>query len=226
MNTFRRAFALFALSAVLAFSAFSAVPVAIETARAHTAAGSFGCTVSGETVATPSVLTCTAAHGLVDGDQVQVTGIVGTTTDNVTGYAKVTSYSTTTFALYSDAALSAGVTGTGAYSSGGKVSIAKDISALSGAFAVRLQVTGLTAAKNAVLCVQDSADGFVSDIVTLACANVSGPISAGSGVPVSYTWTSYQLPSLRAGVTNGRLRLNVSSIDGSATVTTSLFFEQ
>lgn len=210
--------------ALVALSAFGATPVVLESARAHAAAGNFGCTVTGATVATPSVITCSAAHGLVDGDQIQVTGIVGTTTDNVTGFAKVTGQSASTFALYSDVALSAGVTGTGAYSSGGKVSIAQDISGLSGDFTARLVINGLTAAKNAVVCLQDSADGFVADIVTLACTNVSGAIAAGTAQ--SFTWRKYQVPSLRLGVTNGRLRVNVQQIDGSATVTTSAFIEQ
>lgn len=210
--------------ALVALSAFGATPVVLESTRAHAAAGNFGCTVTGATVATPSVITCAAAHGLLDGDQIQVTGIVGTTTDNVTGFAKVTGQSASTFALYSDSALSAGVTGTGAYSSGGKVSIAQDISGLSGDFTVRVVINGLTAAKNAVVCLQDSADGFVSDIVTLACTNVSGAVATGTSQ--SFTWRKYQVPSLRLGVTNGRLRVNVQQIDGSATVTTSAFIEQ
>ena len=106
-----------------------------------------------------------------------------------------------------------------------------DISALTGNYVVRLRVETLTAAKNVVLCIQDSADGFVSDIVTLACANVAGPVVAT--VPVAYTWSQYQLPSFRlgngtagAGVTNARVRLYVTQIDGSGSVKASLFLEQ
>lgn len=212
------------LALVFATFAFAALPVTIESVRAHAAAGSFGCTVSGASVATPSVITCAAAHNLIDGDQVQITGIVGTTTDNVTGFAKVTGQSATTFALYSDVALATGVTGTGAYSSGGKVAgPLADVSTLTGDFTLRLQINVLTAAKNAVVCIQDSADGFVSDIVTLACVNPSGAVTAGASQ--DFTWRKYQLPSARLGVTNGRLRLNIQAIDGSASVSTSLFIQ-
>ena len=225
MKTAFRTFAFFALVLLLlAVPSFAAAPVVIEASRAHAAAGNFGCTVSGATVATPSVITCSAAHGLIDGDQIQVTGVGGTTTVNTTGYAKITGYSTTTFGLYSDAALSSGVTGTGSYTSGGKVSIAQDISGLSNDFSVRLIITALTAAKNAVVCIQDSADGYASDIVTLACVNPSG--FTGTSTPLHFVWRKYQLPSLRLGVTNGRLRVNVQAIDGSASVSTSLSIEQ
>lgn len=226
MKNLFRTFVFFAVVAALASASYAAAPVVIESARAHAAAGNFGCTVSGATAATPSVLTCTGNHGLIDGDQIQVTGVGGTTTDNGTFYAKVSNQSASTLALYSDSALTTGVTGTGSYTSGGAVSKAQDISALSGNFTVRLVINGLTAVKNAVVCVQDSADGFVSDIVTLACANPSGAIGPAPSPGVTYTWSKYQLPSLRAGITNGRLRVSVQSLDGSATVTTSLYFEQ
>lgn len=197
------------------------------TPRAHAAAGSFGCTVSGATVATPSVITCTAAHGLIDGDQVQVTGIVGTTTDNTTAYAKVTGYSTTTMALYSDAGLTVGIAGVGTYSSGGKVSIAKDVSGLQGDYTLRININGLTATKNAMVCLQDSADGFVNDIVSLWCVGLQGGSSTGFyNPPIGYSQRMYQVPSARIGVTNARMRLNVTQLDAGATVTASWWVEQ
>ena len=209
--------------AVLLVPIQAATPVVVQSARALTAAGNPGCTVSGASVATPSVITCAAAHNLVDGDQVQVINVGGTTTVNTTGYAKVTGASSTTFALYSDSGLATGVTGTGSYTSGGTVSLCKDISALTGDFTVRLVVSGLTAAKNVVLSVQDSVDGFATS-VNLAAVNLSGAIAAGTSQ--TFTWRAYQLPSLRINTSNGRLRLSVQSIDGSASVTSALYIEQ
>lgn len=215
------AFALvFALLTVLAFASFGATP--IESARAHTAAGSFGCTVSGATVATPSVITCSAAHKLVDGDQIQIINVGGTTTVNTTGYAKVTGYSATTFGFYSDAALSTGVTGTGSYTSGGTVSAAFDVSSITGDWSIRLRLEGLTAGKKVLLALQDSVDGFATSTV-LGVINVTG---TGTQPFQEYVWRSYQLPSARVGVSNGRLRLTVQSIDSATTATTSWFFEQ
>ena len=84
-------------------------------------------TISGATAANPVVITSTA-HGLADSDLVSISGVVGMTQINAqTYYAKVTGYSTTTFALYSNSALSSTVDGSGytAYSSGGYVDMPK-----------------------------------------------------------------------------------------------------
>src|SRR5271154_1617533 len=93
-----------ALASVLTGTAANA-PIILEQNRTFSAAGAFGCSVSGATGATPSLITCPAAHNLISGDQVQITGIGGTTTDNVTAYALV--LSPTTFSIWSDAATTA-----------------------------------------------------------------------------------------------------------------------
>jgi hypothetical protein len=77
-------------------------------------------TVTGATNATPIVVT-TGTHGLSDGDVVTISSVVGNTAANGTFYVKVTGFSTTTFALYSDNTLTTGVAGNGAYTSGGTV---------------------------------------------------------------------------------------------------------
>ena len=82
-----------------------------------------GGTISGATQANPVVIT-SSAHGLSDNDKITIESVVGMTELNGNVYyAKVTGYSTTTFAIYSDSALSSTVDGTGysAYSSGGLV---------------------------------------------------------------------------------------------------------
>jgi len=191
----------------------------IEHQRAHSAAGSFGGTVSGATNATPIVITTTAAHNLIDGDQVQGTGIGGNTAANALAFAKV--LSPTTFGMYSDAGLTGGVAGTGNYTSGGAVSMAYDISGLSGDFTLRITVEGMAVGKKVLLAVQDSADGFVSDVKTLMVVNLTG-----SNAPESYNARAYQVPSLRLGVTNARLRLNVQSIDSGNPAVLSLGLEQ
>ena len=84
--------------------------------------------ISGATAANPVVITTSSAHGLADSDLVSISGVVGMTEINVqTYYAKVTGYSTTTFALYSNSGLSSTVDGSGytAYGSGGYVDMPK-----------------------------------------------------------------------------------------------------
>jgi hypothetical protein len=79
--------------------------------------------ISGATNATPIVITTTSAHGLADGQIVQVASVGGNTAANGTFYAKVTGFSSTTFGLYTDKALTNGVAGNGAYTSGGTVNL-------------------------------------------------------------------------------------------------------
>jgi hypothetical protein len=76
--------------------------------------------VSDSTNASPIVIT-TPTHGLIDGDYVTISGITGNTNANGSFYVKVTGYSTLTFALYSDAALTTPVAGNGAHGGSGLV---------------------------------------------------------------------------------------------------------
>lgn len=78
--------------------------------------------VTGATNATPIVITTNSAHGLSDGSQVGIQNVTGNTAANGFFYAKVTGYSATTFALYSDLGLTSAVAGSGAYVSGGIIS--------------------------------------------------------------------------------------------------------
>lgn len=212
-----------AFSLVLTGTAANA-PISLEQSRTFSTPGAFGCSVSGATVATPSVITCAAAHNLVSGDQVQITGIGGTTTDNTLAYVNV--LTSTTFSIYSDAGLTMGITGTGSYTSGGLVSQAWDISGWSpvGAdWTLYLIVNAASGGKTNV-CLQDSATGFTSaDIQTLACVNVSTTIT--SNAPVGYSWRAYQFPSFRMGVTNARARIVAQSQDSGATVQVTAYLK-
>jgi hypothetical protein len=76
--------------------------------------------VSGATNASPIVMT-TATHGLADGDYVTQASVGGNTNANGSFYVKVTGYSPTTYALYSDKALTTPVAGNSNYTSGGTV---------------------------------------------------------------------------------------------------------
>lgn len=67
------------------------------------------------TNASPIVCTSSDVHGLSDSQRVDVREGLVNTNANGDHYAKVTGYSTTTFALYSDAALTVPVAGNGAY---------------------------------------------------------------------------------------------------------------
>lgn len=74
-------------------------------------------TLTGATNASPVVATSLTAHNLSDSYQVFIAGVLGNLAANGSFYADV--LSSTTFALYSDSALTLPVAGTGAYTSGG-----------------------------------------------------------------------------------------------------------
>ena len=210
-----------ALFLALLVPSFAAnAPIVIEQGRTHSAAGAFGCTVSGATNATPIVIACAAAHNLIAGDQVQVTGVGGNTNANTLAYVNPTD--STHFQMFSDAGLSTGIAGNASYTSGGKVSQAWDISGWTGDWTAYITISGASGGKSNV-CLQDSVDGFVSDIQTLMCVNQGTPVNAGT--TKTYSWRAYQFPSLRAGVLNARIRLTVQSQDSGATVTTGAYLK-
>jgi hypothetical protein len=203
----------FLVSVVLALSLVytcpaSNLPVNIETNRTHSATGAFGGTVTAATNASPIVITTAAAHSFASTDQVQVTGIAGNTNANTLAYVNV--LTSTTFALYSDVNLSLPIAGNASYTSGGKVT------ETGSDFTAYITITGASGGRS-MPCLQDSTDGFVNDILTVACADVSGPVNVGT--EVKYSWRAYQVPSLRAGVLNARMRVAVISQDGGASVT-------
>jgi hypothetical protein len=209
-----------ALASVLTGTAANQ-PILLEQSRTFSAPGAFGCTVSGATVATPSVITCSAAHNPITGDQVQITGVGGTTTDNTLAY--VTVLSSTTFAIYSDAAQTMGITGTGTYTSGGLVSQAWDISGWVGDWTLFIVVTAASGGKTNV-CLQDSVTGFTSaDVQTLACVNQATQVF--SGTSKTYSWRAYQFPSFRAGVLNARARIVAQSQDMGATIQVTAYLK-
>ena len=76
--------------------------------------------VTGATNATPIVVTA-VAHGLADGDYVTISNVGGNTNANGSYYAKVTTYSADTFALYTDKALTTARGGNSSWTSGGDV---------------------------------------------------------------------------------------------------------
>lgn len=78
-------------------------------------------TVTAATNASPIVITSSAAHGLADGDRVDIYGALINTAANGEWYAKRTGYSTTSFGLYSDSDLATPVAGNGVYTTGGLI---------------------------------------------------------------------------------------------------------
>jgi hypothetical protein len=193
----------------------------INAGRTLSAVGPIGATVTGATNATPIVVTYAADAEAASGDEVQITGVVGNTAANGTFYIAI--LGPTTAALYSDAALSVPVAGNGAYTSGGAVSDAFDISGMVGDWTVVLKVEAVTANKGGLIYLQDSLDGFVADIHTVDVMHISGPNPIGG---TTKSWRKYNMPYARFGVALAKFRLYVGAIDAGCTAQLTLSIQQ
>lgn len=81
---------------------------------------------------------------------------------------------------------------------------------------VTIKVDALTAAKSAVLALQDSADNFSSDVRTVFTWPLIGALE--SRAPQTKVVHSYDMLGVRYGVASSKLRLAVLSIDGSTSI--------
>jgi len=100
----------------------NAVFAAKAAAAGISGGGDFISTITGVTKASPAVVTVSSSHGYIDGQQVTISGVGGMTQLNGnTYYADV--LTSTTFALYSDIALTTPINSTAytTYTSGGEV---------------------------------------------------------------------------------------------------------
>lgn len=88
-----------------------------------------------------------------------------------------------------------------------------DISGITGDFTVLAEVSALSAASDAPgarIVLEDTVNAFTAAL-PVAVWDVAGPIVT----PVKVSWRKYELPSLRAGVANAKLRVNVVALSGT-----------
>jgi hypothetical protein len=97
-------------------------------------------------------------------------------------------------------------TGVQTVSSAGAVTGTLDVSGLSGDFTLKVEVTELSAAKTAVIALEDTVNNFSAAVAQAVC-QVKGPIVASA--PKVFSWRSYDLPAFRIGVTSAVVRANV-----------------
>lgn len=196
-----------------------AAPIMLESARTHTVAGalgSIGGAITGATNASPVVITTTSAHGLATGDPVQVAGV--TTNTGANGSFPVIVLTPTTFSL--TGSVGNGVAGL----TTATVTQALDISGVTGDFTLRVRVESLTAGKNIQIAIQDSVDGFVADAVTRATINIKGAVLTGAPRDV-IELRKYDIPSMRFGTANAKMRLSVLSIDAATSAVLTAWYE-
>jgi hypothetical protein len=208
-------------------------PTIIAKTRTYTAIGTAysGGALTVATNATPIVITTTTANNLVAGDSVQIAGMTGNTAANGVNY--VNPLTATTFQLFSNAALTTGVVGNGTLGGSPTISLAWPISSVTLDWTLRLRIDALAAGANVVVAFQDSADGFVSDIRTIATAAFTGAnyqFSATvspqfTGTDTSREWRKYDLMAARFGVASAAIRVYVQEFDVSAGLVLTAWYE-
>jgi hypothetical protein len=210
-------------------------PTLINKTRSYTATGTVytGGALTAATNATPIVITTTSAHNLVSGDSVQITAMTGNTAANGVFYVSV--LSGTTFSLYTSPLLTStyAVAGNGTLGGTPTISMAWPISSVIGDWSLKLRVDALAQAANCVIAYQDSVDGFVNDIRTIAAWGFTGAIyQFAATVSPQFTSTDcsrelrkYDLQSARFGVLNAALRINVMEYDAGAALILTGWYE-
>jgi hypothetical protein len=90
-----------------------------------------------------------------------------------------------------------------------------DVSALTGDWTLKVQVESLTNQKAARLVFEDTVNDFTASVAVAVFAFLGGLEKTYDKVK---SFKKADLPGARVGVTNGKMRLNVGLIDGSASV--------
>lgn len=90
-----------------------------------------------------------------------------------------------------------------------------DIAARSGDLTIKVTVRRLSAASGtprARIILEDTVNAFTAAL-PVAFIDVAGPI--GDDQPLSFSFRRYELPSLRGGTANARIRVNVVELGGT-----------
>jgi hypothetical protein len=102
-----------------------------------------------------------------------------------------------------------------------------NVATVQGNWTLRLSVIGLTAGNESgetalLLSVQDSTDGFDTDILSHVAVAFTGTV-ASAGAPVANAWTQIDAPLLRIGVASAQVRIYVQFL--GPTVSASVVLE-
>lgn len=104
-------------------------------------------------------------------------------------------------------------TGEQAVAATGAITGSLDTSALTGAFTIKLRVSGLSAAKVALIAIEDTANVTpFSDAIQVAVAHFTGGMTSDGS---AREWAQFEIPATRFGVANSKLRANCLSLSAT-----------
>jgi hypothetical protein len=90
-----------------------------------------------------------------------------------------------------------------------------DISAAAKDYMLSLQINELKAVSGvprARIAIEDTVDAFTTPLL-VAMVDIGGPIKPGS--PCNFSWRSNEVPSLRVGTADAKLRVTVLALSGT-----------
>ncbi len=116
-------------------------------------------------------------------------------------------------------------TGAQSPTTAGAITGVLDTSGLTGDFTIKLRVTALGAGKKATIALEDTANATAfSDALQQWVQQVKGPYSANTEKVFSIR--AYELPNMRFGAANTKLRFNLTAVDASPGLTVQGWLEQ
>ncbi len=117
-------------------------------------------------------------------------------------------------------------TGVQSPTSTGAVTGSLDTSATTGKWVIKVRIAALGAGKTAILAIEDTANASAfSDAVTQAVVQVKGLVTEGK-TEKNFVFQDYELPGLRIGAANNKLRVNLTSITATPGLKVQAWLEQ
>lgn len=115
-------------------------------------------------------------------------------------------------------------TGEQTVSATGAVTGSLDTSAITGDFTICVRVRGLSGSQSARVAIEDTANSTpFSDVSTVCEFDVKGAESVEGD---TFKVRSYDIPSIRIGAANTKLRANVTAISAGASAEVEAWLEQ
>jgi hypothetical protein len=117
------------------------------------------------------------------------------------------------------------ITGAQSPTTAGAITGSLDTSAMTGDFTIKVRVSALSSGKKATLALEDTAHGTpFSEAIQQWVQQLKGPYTKATDKVFSIH--SRELPNIRFGATNTKLRFNLTAVDATPGLTVEAWLEQ
>jgi hypothetical protein len=110
--------------------------------------------------------------------------------------------------------------------SAGAITGVLDTSTITGKWSLKIRIAALSAGKTAVISIEDTASATAfNDAIAQYVIQVKGTITEGRSEK-NFVIHDYELPALRIGAANNKLRLNLLQVTGTPGLKVQAWIEQ